>query len=763
MVKILVIDDEESIRNMMKMVLEADGYVVLTAEDGAYGLEVYKKHAPEIVLLDVRMPDMDGVEVLERIRAIEPDSEVIIVTGHGDMELAVKCLRRDASNFLTKPVSDEVLTHAVKRSLERLAMKQRIKAYTTNLETLIQEANIELEKAYRFRENLIENSPDAIVSVLKGGEIVIFNSAAERLLGYTKREIVGKMNIVDLYVPGEAKEVMKDLRSNEFGGPGIVQKREMHLLDKFGNAIPVNLSASILYEDGREAGSVGIFTDLRKTKELEQQLRGELEFRENLIENSPDAIISVRNNGEISVWNSAAERLLGYKKEEVVGKVNIVDLYRPAEAQKIDDDMRSNNYGGPGLLQKREITVLDKSGNGIPVYLSAAMLYRDGEEAGSVGFLTDLRERKVLEKQLVYTLLLRDNLIENSPSATIYIRKGGMISIFNSAAEKLLGYKKEEVLGKMSVEAFYPREVAEQIMRELRSDEFGGPGILERREMYLRDKFGNEIPVCLYAAIVYEDGKEAGSVGIVTDQRELKELERALMRSEKLSSLGKLSAGIAHEINQPLTGVLTFASLLHKKFRDDDPTRKDLEIIVRETKRIRGIVQRVLDFARETPLMKKAQHIHQIVDQTLRIVEHQERFFSVTIRREYDLELPEVVIDPSQMEQVFLNIILNAADAMNGAGTLTVRTRSEHKWVVVDLEDTGRGMPDEILDRIFDPFFTTKDSSEGSGMGLGLALTYGIVKNHDGDIQVKSRLGRGTTFTIMLPRPTSGEKKPVAL
>jgi len=763
MAKILVIDDEESIRNMMKMALEADGYVVFTAEDGLNGLEVYKKHAPEIVLLDVRMPGMDGVEVLERIRAIDPDSEVIIVTGHGDMELAVNCLRRDASNFLTKPVSDDVLTHALKRSLERLAMKQKIKTYTTNLEILVREANVELENAYRFRENLIENSPDAIVSVRKNGEILIFNSAAERLLGYTKREIIGKMNIVDLYVPGEAKEVMKDLRSKEFGGSGIVQKREMHLLDKFGNAIPVHLSAAMLYEGGREAGTVGIFTDLRKTQELERKLRSELEFRENLIENSPDAIISVLNNGEISLWNTAAERLLGYKKDEVVGKVNIAELYRPAEAQRIMEDMRSNNYGGPGLLQKREMTVLDKWGSEIPVYLSAAMLYHDGEEAGSVGFLTDLTERKVLEKKLLNTLLLRDNLIENSPSATVYIRRGGVIAIFNSAAEKLLGYKKEEVIGKMGVEAFYPLNVAKQIMKELRSDEYGGPGILERKEMMLRDKSGNSIPVYLYAAIVYEDGKEAGSVGIVTDQRERKELERALMRSEKLSSLGKLSAGIAHEINQPLTGVLTFASLLMKKFKDDDATRKDLEIVVRETKRIRGIVQRVLDFARETPLRKKALQIHPVVDQTLGIVEHQERFFGVTIKREYDPTVPEVVIDPSQMEQVFLNIILNAADAMNGAGTLTVRTRSEKNWVIVDFEDTGRGMSEEILDKIFDPFFTTKDSTEGSGMGLGLALTYGIVKNHDGDIQVKSIIGKGTTFRIMLPLQRPGEKKPPAV
>jgi len=760
MAKILIIDDEESIRNMMKMALDAYGYVVLIAEDGSKGLEVYKEHSPEIVLLDVRMPDMEGVEVLERIRAIDPDSEVIIITGHGDMELAAKCLRRDASNFLTKPVSDEVLTHALKRSLERLAMKQKIKAHTTNIEILVREANVELEKAYRFRENLIENSPDAIVSVSKEGEILIFNSAAERLLGYTKREIVGKMNIADICAPGEAKEAMKDLRSNEFGGPGIVQNRPMHLLDKSGNAIPVHFSAAILYEGGREAGSVGIFTDLRKTQELERQLRSELEFRENLIENSPDAIIFIRNSGEIALCNTSAEKLLGYKKEDVVGKLNIAELYRPAEAQRIMEDMRSNNYGGPGLLQKREMTVLDKWGNAIPVYLSAAILYQQGEEAGTVGFLTDLRERKVLEKQLLNTLLLRDNLIENSPSPTIYISKGGMISIFNSAAEKLLGYKKEEVIGKMSVEAFYPLSVAKQIMKELRSDEFGGPGILERREMRLTDKSGNGIPVYLYAAIVYEDGKEAGSVGIVTDQRERRELERALMRSEKLSSLGKLSAGIAHEINQPLTGVLTFASLLMKKFKNDEATRKDLEIVVRETKRIRGIVQRVLDFGRETPLKKKAMQIQQVVDQTLVIVEHQQRFFGVTIKREYDPALPEVVVDQSQMEQVFLNIILNAADAMNGAGTLTVRTRRDKNSVLVDFEDTGRGMSEEILDKIFDPFFTTKESTEGSGMGLGLAVTYGIVKNHDGDIRVKSIVGKGTTFTIMLPLPKPEAKSP---
>jgi two-component system, NtrC family, sensor kinase len=623
MPKVLVVDDEESIRNMMRMTLELDGHQVVLAEDGPTGLEMFKKELPDVVLLDVRLPRMDGREVLTRIKALDPDAEVIIITGHGDLEMAVECLRREASNFLTKPVGEELLSISLRRSLEKVALKKKVKQYTTNLETLVREANVELEQAYQFRENLIENSPDAIVSVRKGGSIIIFNSAAERMLGYNKAEVLGKMSIVDLYPPGEAKRIMKDLRSKEFGGPGILQKREM--------------------------------------------------------------------------------------------------------------------------------VVVDKEGNEIPVYLSAAILFQGGQEAGSVGIFTDLREIKKLEKRLLRTLQLRDNLIENSPSATIYVRKGGEIAIFNTAAERLTGYRKEDVIGTMNIRRLYKPGEAEQIMKELKSSNFGGPGIRQRREMVIVDKDKNEIPVRLYAALLYEDEQAVGSVGIITDQRERKALERQLLRSEKLASLGKLAAGIAHEINQPLTGVLTFAHLLKKTFQDDEPTRKDLEIIVRETTRIRGIVQGVLDFARETHMQKEPKRIEEVLDQTLEIVVHQQKFFGITLNKEYDSSVPEVVIDSNLMEQVFMNIILNALDSMKGSGTLTVRTRKVGDCVEVDIIDSGCGMPEDILDKIFDPFFTTKDSTEGMGMGLGLAVSYGIVRNHNGDISVISKLGSGTIFTVRLP------------
>ena len=343
------------------------------------------------------------------------------------------------------------------------------------------------------------------------------------------------------------------------------------------------------------------------------------------------------------------------------------------------------------------------------------------------------------------------NIIDNSPDAIVAIHKGGEIIIFNRAAEKLLGYRKADVIGRMNIMDIYPFGQAKVIMKDLRSAEYGGPGFLEKREFLLLDKNGWEIPVYISASILYDEGKEIGSVGIFTDLREKRELEKQLLRTEKLSSLGKLAAGIAHEINQPLTGVLTFAHLLLKKFKDDEETRPDLELIVRETTRIKKIVQGVLDFSRETPMKKEFQAIEGILDNTLEIIIHQERFFGINLIKKYGPQVPPVMVDSSRMEQVFLNIIFNALEAMSGSGTLTVQTRKTSDGVEVDLSDTGPGIPAEILEKIFDPFFTTKDSTEGLGMGLGLAVSYGIVKKHNGDIQVTSSPESGTTFTIRLP------------
>ncbi len=238
--------------------------------------------------------------------------------------------------------------------------------------------------------------------------------------------------------------------------------------------------------------------------------------------------------------------------------------------------------------------------------------------------------------------------------------------------------------------------------------------------------------------------------------RKLREyVDRKLSQSEKLASLGRLAAGVAHEINNPLTGVLTYSHLLLKKAPEGSEDREDLDVIVRETTRCRKIVKELLDFARETKSARKADDLNKVVRDMISLVGNQVSFQRVQIRTELDPKLPEILIDPSEMQQVFTNLALNAAEAMPNGGVITIRTGldGDGNFVRAEVSDTGTGIPEENMSKIFDPFFTTKEA--GTGTGLGLAVTYGIIQRHEGTIEVKSQVGKGTTFTIRLPRSLS--------
>ncbi len=233
--------------------------------------------------------------------------------------------------------------------------------------------------------------------------------------------------------------------------------------------------------------------------------------------------------------------------------------------------------------------------------------------------------------------------------------------------------------------------------------------------------------------------------------------QKQIVQSEKLASLGKLAAGIAHEINNPLTGVLTYSSILLEELKDTEH-KDDLEVIVNETLRCRKIVREILNFARETRIEKERANVNQVIRDMLSILEKHVNFQNISIVKDFDDAVPDMEIDINQIKQVINNLSLNASDAMPDGGTLTIRTRfdAEQNAVVIDFSDTGLGISEENIGRIFDPFFTTKQT--GKGTGLGLAVTYGIIKRHNGTITVKSSIGEGTTFTVVLPVAQSGKQ-----
>ncbi len=236
------------------------------------------------------------------------------------------------------------------------------------------------------------------------------------------------------------------------------------------------------------------------------------------------------------------------------------------------------------------------------------------------------------------------------------------------------------------------------------------------------------------------------------EQRE-KELQKTtqqqIIQSEKLASVGRLSAGIAHEINNPLTGVLTFAYLLRQKKNNTKKDLEDIDVIIRETTRVSEIVRGLLDFARQTPSQKENININDILRQILKLIIRQKEFMNVSIEENYFNNIPSFHGDKSQLQQVFLNIILNAGEAIPRNGKITISTSSNEDHILVSIEDSGCGIKKENLDKIFDPFYTSKPP--GKGTGLGLSISYGIVQQHGGYIECESEQGKGTVFNIFFP------------
>ncbi len=262
MEKILIIDDEQDILKLLSMSLRADGYQTLTAPSGKEGIEIFKNKKPDIVLTDIKMPEMTGLEVLKSIKGIDHNAQVIIITGHGDIDSAIEALQYGASDFINKPVKSEALAVAIKRAKKKAAINRQLKSYTEDMELMCGIATKEFERKSKFQEKLIKISTDGIVATDNKWKIVIFNPEAEKIFGYKKSEIIRKLDARDIY-PFDLSKMPDDK---------IFPYKETIVKSKTGEEIPVKFSGRILYEKNNIVGSVGFFQDLREIKRLEKEL-----------------------------------------------------------------------------------------------------------------------------------------------------------------------------------------------------------------------------------------------------------------------------------------------------------------------------------------------------------------------------------------------------------------------------------------------------------------------------------------------------------
>jgi two-component system NtrC family sensor kinase len=615
------------------------------------------------------------------------------------------------------------------------------------MERRIQEVTQQFEK-------IAEMGDDGIVVFDQAFKIIFANQMASEIIGISKEDLIGRNFFTVI-----GKEDKEFLEGTVTRGAGIGEKlcTEMTILAPQGQIKDAEVCIALAKSDTGEVKTYAYIRDITERKKFERDLKGSEEKLRNLFERVRHGLFISSKEGKFLDCNQALLDMLGYPTKEEFLKIDIAhDLYANPEDRKILKERIERD----GYVKDWEVEFKKKSGDKITVLLTGYPIKNEkGEFVGYQGINLDISERKRIENELREANEFFKNLIESSVDGIIAADMKGDIFIFNKGAEALTGYTPEEVIGKLHITKIYPEGVAKEIMKKLRSPEYGGAGKFIPTQLNVVNRFGEEIHVQLSAALIYNGkNQEIASVGIFTDlrsriimEKKLQETHLQLVSSEKMASLGKLAAGIAHEINNPLGGILIYSSLMMEDLPEEDPKRGDLARIVQEAGRCKEIVKSLLEFARQTEPKMEPTDINRAINDGLFFLVNQALFHNVQIVKKFDPFLPFVQGNASQLKQVLMNIIVNAAEAMHDKGTLTITTfpAPDRKTVFVEFTDTGEGIPEENLTRIFDPFFTTKDV--GKGTGLGLATSYGIVEDHGGKISVKSKVGEGTTFTIELP------------
>ncbi len=394
------------------------------------------------------------------------------------------------------------------------------------------------------------------------------------------------------------------------------------------------------------------------------------------------------------------------------------------------------------------------------------------DEAGEVLYIVesihDVTPIKVLERELSAARDFTQKLIQSSTTAIIAADPKGKILMMNPAAEELTGYTLKEAQKKITTKELYPPGQARQVMKDLRDKRIGGKGKLPCTRLAIINALGEEVPVDLTAAIIYEGDREVATMGVFNDLREkieheqrMREMRTRISRAEKMASLGQLAAGVAHEINNPLTGIIFYANLVQETLPEDDPRHHKLACIFEDAKRCGKIVKNLLAYGRQASPSNEILHINTLLEHSMSLVRDSKIFMDIRIMRELSEEMMLIQGDRDQLGQVILNLIMNAVDAMDRKGRLTLRTYRDKPAGKVYLEvcDTGCGIAPENLSLIFDPFFTTK--GPGKGTGLGLSTAYGILTENGGRIWVKETSKKGTTFVVEIPlyRPSNAGNK----
>ncbi|MGC9323454.1 MAG: PAS domain S-box protein [Desulfomonilia bacterium] len=616
------------------------------------------------------------------------------------------------------------------------------------------------ELRYRL---LAENARDVIWVLNPDLTYRYVSPSVKHLRGFTADEAMNQ-NLQDVLTPesyAHAIEIFSREKEQEFGehkhGADWSLTLELEMVCKDESTVWTEVTVNILYDQGGEpVGLLGITRDISERRQAQDALRNSEYRYRTIFESTATANIIVAEDATILLANSNFEKLCGYTKEELEGKMPWTTLVveEDLERMKRYHTMRRTE---PGTVPDTyEFRARMRDNQVRDLFMSVAVIPDTSE---SVASIVDITERKKAEEALRQSEERFRDLAELLPETVYETDEKGYFTFVNQAAFERFRYTSEDFHRGLTVfdtivEKDHPRAV-ENVRRIMNGERIG------LNEYTAIRKDGTTFPALIHSTVIVRNGKPAGLRGFLIDISEKKNLENQLIRAQKLEAIGTLAGGIAHDFNNLLMGVLGNVSLMQMEESMGEPTRDRLKNIEQYVQRGSELTRQLLGFARGGKYEVKTTDIAEFIRQSSEMFGRTKK--EVRIHNKFAHDLWSVDVDQGQMEQVLLNLYVNAWQAMPRGGDLYLSAENVElgevvvephglcagEFVKISVTDTGVGMDESIRERVFEPFFTTKE--RGRGTGLGLASAYGIVKNHGGFINVESELGVGSTFIVYLP------------
>jgi PAS domain S-box-containing protein len=792
MIKILVIDDDEYCRHVIKFSLIAHGFDVVEAIDGREGARQARLTGPDLILSDLHMADGDGYSVLSELSKTEDTASIpiIIMTGNGDGEVLRRAMELGADDFLLKPFDDGTLLAAVNARLKRREHAQQ-----------------RSEQMIRLQASALDAAANGIVITDIQGRILMSNQAFTTLTGYSPQEAKG-LNSRFLKSGQHGSDFYRDMWQTILGGD--VWHGELTNRRKDGTIYPEEMTITpVKGKEGRIIRFIAIKQNISQRRRNEESLRASRALYHSLVECLPLCLFRKDLEGRLTFANNRFCLSLGRTWEEIQGKTDL-ELFPAELASKYQADDRLV-LGSEQSIETIELNVTAEGESRSLQVIKSPVCEAGGRVLGLQGIFWDVTEQRRSEEDLRESEQRYRVLFENSSDAIMVLTRERYTTC-NPASLKLFGCRSvEELIGLHPVQ-LSPEHQADGINTIAAAKEKFAEALANGKasfEWIHRRTNGEEFPAeVMLSAFTHGDQQLIQATVRDLTGRKLAEKQRAdievqLRHAQKLESIGQLAAGIAHEINTPIQYIGDNIRFLQGAFQDvlqllqhydrlleasrngpvpdslvaaTETARQnaDLQFLVPEipkaigqslggVDRVAKIVRAMKDFSHPGALEKTPTDLNRAIESTITVARNEWKYVA-DCRTDFDPNLPMIPCLPDEFNQVILNLIINAAHAIadvvgesgNGMGTINVSTRRLDSQVEVRIQDTGTGIPEKAKNKIFDPFFTTKAVGKGTGQGLSIARSV-VVDKHGGTIDFETQTGKGTTFIIRLPLGDSKE------